>query len=282
MIEPRCLESCEPTGGPVTRRIASLGMYDDLSHELRRANDTLWGAIAERLVAFGLEDVPRHLERTIRPSDVWLDERLLFAQVGASLFATRRRGTLRLVGTPDYSLPGCALGHHTSFIVVHARSAARGLSDLRGARVAVNELESTTGLLLEDAVATLGDAPFFAETVISGSHRRSVALVALGSADVAAIDCISYAHIARASPEMVSQIRVIGRTGAVPCLPFVVPSIRGEETASFVARALREAVSDPRTAGARRVLGLVGIRDVSVSVYEQAMSDRRSKLSNPL
>lgn len=256
--------------------IASLAMYDDISSELRSANDALWEVIAERLVRHGLEGVPRRLERTVQPPDVWLDERLLFAQACGAPFASRLKGHLRLVGTPDYALPGCALGHHTSFVLVPARSIHHALRELRGTRVAINDPESMTGsLLLEDAIASLGEPlPFFGQTEISGSHKRSVELVASASADVAAIDCVSYAHIARAYPDLVAETRVIGRTSAAPCLPFVVPFARGEAAAKLVALALREAILDPRTEDARRALHLTQIRAVSLQVYEHALQHR--------
>ena len=60
--------------------------------------------------------------------------------------------------------------------------------------------------LLGDAVATAG-ADFFARVDVSGSHAISLARVASNEADVAAIDCVSYAHLTRVVPELVAATR---------------------------------------------------------------------------
>jgi ABC-type phosphate/phosphonate transport system substrate-binding protein len=251
--------------------IASLGMYD--GGELTSANDTLWGAVAERLAEWGLDGVPRRLERQIVPPDVWLEESLLFGQVCGFPYASRLSDSLRLIGTPDYDVPGCARGHHRSFVVVNRRSEARGLRDLRGAVAVINDPESMTGRqLLGEAVAEVGaTAGFFDEVLTSGSHAASLTLVATDESACAAIDCVSFAHLALARPEVVAEIRVLARTGAAPSLPFVVATAAGEVTAALVARALREAVDDPRTKDARRVLHLTGIRSIRPHAYQRSL-----------
>lgn len=255
----------------MTAYVASLAMYD--GGELSAANDALWEAVARRLIDYGLDGVPARLDRALSPSDAWEDERLIFGQTCGYPFAARLSERLRLVGTPDYDVPGCARGQHRSFVIVHARSRLRGLRELRGSRAAINDRESMSGRhLLGDAIAALEEPPgFFASVVTSGSHARSVAMVAGGAADVAAVDCVSYHHLTRSHPEAVSETRIIARTRPTPCLPFVIATACGEVTASLVARALREAVLDPRTEDARRVLGLARILSVRQAAYERSL-----------
>jgi ABC-type phosphate/phosphonate transport system substrate-binding protein len=253
-------------------RCASLSMYD--GGELASANDALWDAIARRLRAFGVGDVPRALDRECPLEALWSSGQLLFGQVCGYPFAARFRDQLRVLAAPHYAVPGCARGRHRSYVVVHARSAVKELAALRGTRAAINDTESMTGRhLLGDAVyGSSGARPFFAGVVISGSHARSLAMVAAGTADVAAIDCVSYAHLARAAPEIIRETRVLHRTITTPTLPFVISTECGEVAAYLVARALADVFDDPRTRDARAVLRLVGIDQVRADVYSPTLA----------
>ncbi len=56
---------------------------------------------------------------------------------------------------------------------------------------------------------------------VSGSHRRSVELIAANEADVAAVDCVTFAHLQSIDPALTSGVRVLSWTPPSPCLPFV-------------------------------------------------------------
>jgi len=247
-------------------------MYD--GGELTSANDVLWDAIARRLRAFGIRDVPPALDRDHPLEEVWSSGRLLFGQVCGYPFARRFRDRLRVLGAPHYAVPGCVRGRHRSYVVVHARSGVRDLGSLQGTRAVVNDVESMTGRhLLGDAVYDSSEArPFFAGVELSGSHAQSLAMVANGVADVAAIDCVSYAHLSRAAPEIVRDTRILFRTISTPTLPFVISTECGEVAASLVARALAEAFDDPRTKDARRTLRLVRVRRVRPDIYDATLA----------
>jgi ABC-type phosphate/phosphonate transport system substrate-binding protein len=242
-------------------------MYD--GGELTSANDQLWSVIAERLRAYGVRGVPPALDRDRALDDLWSSGRLLLGQICGYPFAARFRDRLRVLAAPQYAAPGCAGATHRSYLVVHTRSGARDLSALRGARAVINDDESMTGRhLLGDAVHDCSDArPFFDRVVVSGSHARSLAMVADGAADVAAVDCVSYTHLARTAPEIADRTRVLHRTVATPTLPLVISQECGESTALLVARAVADAFDDPRTKEPRHRLRLVRIVPVDADVY---------------
>jgi hypothetical protein len=54
-------------------------------------------------------------------------------------------------------------------------------------------------------------------------------------------------------------------------LPFVISAACGEVATFLVARALAEVVADPRTADARRTLGLVAVRRPNTKAYERTL-----------
>src|ERR1700738_5451624 len=99
-----------------TEWIAALPMYD--FPQLREAHDAFWTALADRLTAAGLRDVPREPTRDLGHFDVWRHPALLFAQGCEYPLAKSFADQVRLVATPRYSAPGCEAGNCRSAIVV--------------------------------------------------------------------------------------------------------------------------------------------------------------------
>ncbi len=73
-------------------------------------------------------------------------------------------------------------------------------------------------------------------------------------------------------PEQVAATRIIHRTEQTPSLPFVISSALGEVAAVLVWRALSEAMTDPKTEEARRLLHLAGIDRSSPSAYDRTLA----------
>jgi len=247
-------------------RVASLPMYD--FPELREAHDEFWGALAARLDLAGLKDVPRTLTRGVSLGEVWGDDRLLFAQGCEYPLAKAFRDRVRVVAHPVYSAAGCDGARYRSAVIVRAApdgadvDSARALAGLRGRRCVVNELDSNSGMnLLRAAVAPLA-APggqFFASVVVSGSHLRSVEMVASGEADVASIDCVSFAHFQRLYPSLVSGVRVLGWTVSSPSLPYITSGSASDATVQALRAALADVFDDDALASARERLLLRGV-----------------------
>ena len=248
-----------PRGEVVPIRIAALPMYD--FPELRDANDRLWGAMARRLREGGITGVPQQLTRGLSHREVWGHPGLLFGQACEYPLSKSFRSHLRIMATPRYGAPGCAVNTYRSAIVVRAEGSAGFLEDLRGRRCVVNEPDSNSGMnLLRAALAPIcGGARFFQSVSVSGSHRRSVELIAAGAADVAAIDCVTLEHLRRFHPQLIAQVRVVDWTPPSPCLPFVVSRRTSETTVQAVCSALEGVCADPALASVREALLLEGV-----------------------
>ena len=240
-------------------RIAGLPMYD-FPH-LRAAHDELWRAVSTRLRAAGIEGVPAGLTRGRNHMDLWRDSRLLFGQGCEYPLATSLEGCVRLVATPCYSAPGCERAQYRSAIVVRADDAADSIADMRHRRCTINEATSNSGVnLLRAAVAPLSDGePFFATVSVSGSHRASVQMVSDGRADVAAIDCISLAHLGYCAPSTVTRLRVLSWTEPSPSPPFITARSTDDATVRALRAALLDLFTDPQLSAAREQLLLEGI-----------------------
>ncbi len=256
--------------------IAALPMYD--FRELQPAHDALWSAVAERLAAAGLRDVPLRLTRDLAHRDVWRHPGLLLGQACEYPLAKSFGEHLTIVATPRYSAPGCVDIFYQSAVVVRAHHPAESLAGLRGRRCVVNELDSNSGMnLLRAALAPLAaGARFFESVMASGSHRRSVALVAASEADVAAIDCVTFAHLQRIDPALAGQVRVLCWTPPSPCLPFVTARSTPAATVERLRSALAAAVADAQLAPVRQRLLLEGVDlapDVTLSRVLQLESE---------
>jgi ABC-type phosphate/phosphonate transport system substrate-binding protein len=256
------------TGGAL---FAALPMYD--FPEVAPANDALWRAIAERLIAKGV-DAPLRLRRGGDMSAEWSDPGLLFGQTCGYPYMKALRETVALVATPEYAFPGCEGATHCSFLVRRADDTRRGLVAFRGSVAAINDPTSNSGMnLFRAAIAPIaGGESFFARAVTTGSHAASLRAVAEGDADLAAIDCVSFALIARAEPALAERIAIIARSPSSPCLPFIASARLPQETLASLREALFAALADPDLAEARAAIGLRGARAAIPADYGRVLT----------
>ena len=135
------------------------------------------------------------------------------------------RNDLAPVCVPVFDVPGCDGKFYSSQIIVPADSDIRTLADCQDMIAAINGRDSNSGMnVLRHAVAGLSEGKsFFNEVIESGSHYQSLVAVANNRAQVATIDCVSFALIKDQWPDLVDRVRVIGFTEPTCGLPFVVP-----------------------------------------------------------
>jgi ABC-type phosphate/phosphonate transport system substrate-binding protein len=240
------------------RSIAAFPMYD--FPELHQAHDALWSNLRNRLIEAGVAETPHHLTRGIGHEAVWTHPLLLLGQGCeyplAKFFAKR----VRLVATPRYAVAGCDGGKYRSAIVVRTDDPAEGLVDLRDRCCVINERSSNSGMnLLRATIAQIArDERFFSSVALSGSHRRSVQMVADGDADVAAVDCVSLAHFRRLYPASVAALRILDWTPTAPSLPFITAAATGDTVLRKLRSCLAAVAADPALDDVRDRLFLEG------------------------
>lgn len=263
--------------------VAALPMYD--WPELQAANDAVWSAIAERLVAAGARDVPPVLTRTEDLAAVWTSPALVLAQTCGYPLLKSLAGQVQLVATPRYRAAGCEGPFRRSAIVVRAEARADRLAELRGGRCALNDRMSDSGMnLLRAAVAPLaGGEPFFCQVLETGSHLASAEAVAAGEADVAAIDAVTFAHLQRLRPRVAQGLRVLAWTARTPGLPLITAGTTDPAIRLVLQQALSEIARDPQLGWARDLLLLDGFTPLPVNYYRltQHLEDRAAALGYP-
>lgn len=247
----------------MSNAIASLGMYDHpAQHD---ANDRLWTAIARVLRTRGVTRVPDRLDRTRGVQAIWRDPALLFGQACGYPLVADPALKLRVLAMPIYDAPGCVGATHTSVLIARVDDERTSLREFRGARAAINDPRSNTGMnlfratLAPVAVAVAGQGALFDAVIETGSHRASIVAVGMGEADLAAIDCVTYAAIARFEPELISALRIVAHSPASPTLPFVTSAATDIETVAALRLALEQVMADPELTDVRAALFLVGV-----------------------
>jgi ABC-type phosphate/phosphonate transport system substrate-binding protein len=255
--------------------VASLPMYD--LPEVRPALDALWAGLARHLAREGVPDLPCALTRGASLDALWSSPDLLFSQCCGYDLLNGYAGALRPLATPCYRAPGCAGPAYASVVLVAENSPARALEDLRGGVCAINGWSSHSGMsALRALIAPLGaGGRFFARIEVSGAHLASLARVARGEADVAAIDCVVHALLARHRPVALAGTRPLGRTPRAPAPPFVIGAAVGEATAARLLTALLRAFDDPALEAARADLLLAGIEVLPLAAYARVKAFER-------
>ena len=253
-------------------RIASLPMYD--AHP--QAVDAWWRAIARALRARGVADVPDSLHGPSDPGAHWRDPRLLLSQACGYPLVTSLAPHVQVVGAFRYGAPGCDGIDYRSELVARVGD-ADAIEGFRGRVAAINALDSHSGCnALRGLVAPLArDGAFFGDHAITGSHRRSLAAVQSGAADVAAIDCVTLAGLRISHPDLLHGLRVVGSTAAAPGLPLVTSATTSPDDLAALRDALHAACTDPAAAEARDALFIEGFEVVPAQAW-QVIDDVRA------
>ena len=246
-------------------------MYD--LPELWEANDALWAAVAARLRAHDVFDVPDQLTRDVPPEVLWTDPDLFLAQACGFPLATRLEGCVRVVATPRYRARGCEGADYRSAVVVRAGSLAGSLDDLRASRCAVNDLASNSGMnLLRAEIAPLARGrSFFKSVILTGGHLASAEAVAQDEADVAAIDCVTWAHLQRWRPNLTARLRVLTWTVRNPGLPLITSLGTSPSQLAVLRAVLDEVAADLALREVRHALLLDGFSLVPAKHYRAAL-----------
>ena len=251
--------------------VASLPMYD--LPEIADKTRAFWRGLAGHLRNAGAMQVPETLTREPELPQHWLSDRLLFSQTCGYPYIHFLKDRVSLVATPCYSAPGCQGADYCSVIVVHRDAPYRVVANLRNKRAAINNPESQSGAnALRALVAPMSEGGrFFAQVLKSGSHAGSLSMVAAGKADVAAIDCVTFALLARYRPAAVADVRELCRSALTPGLPYVMSRSLGEATLDRVRRALASAIEDPLLDQTRSDLLLEGMRRLPETEYKRIL-----------
>ena len=258
---------------------ASLPMYD--LPEVRDSTDRLWAAIAKEMHDGGVQGVPDSLERPADLHDAWRRRGVLLSQSCGYPVATELRDALRVVATPHYAAPGCDGHCYSSVVVVRASSRVTALGALRGAVCAFNSRDSQSGYnAFRSLIAPIAaGAPFFAETIATGAHAASIEAVRSARADVCAVDCVTWALLARHRPAALTGLEVLCRSKPVPGLPLVTAVDCTDAALETIRRALERAFTRADLSDTRDALLIAGLTMSTLDTYEPLLAMERAAIA---
>ncbi|WP_109481468.1 PhnD/SsuA/transferrin family substrate-binding protein [Paraburkholderia sp. C35] len=243
------------------KRIAALPMYN-----VSPALAADWHAL--------LADVLRRVDPAAiitEPDDLhafWRRPELLLSQTCGYPYVLGLHEHVQLIATPHFEAPGCDGANYSSVVIVRKEAPLDSIEACRGARVAFNSTDSNSGYnALRHMVAPHAQhGRFFSTTLETGSHLGSMRAVADDRADVAAIDCVTWAFATEAYPELTDLLREIGYTRSSPGLPLIASKLISPDTAE----ALRDALSEALAAQPERAsrLKLKGFSHLPPQAYE--------------
>jgi ABC-type phosphate/phosphonate transport system substrate-binding protein len=183
---------------------------------------------------------------------LWLSPALLFGQTCWGPMELGLARHVQVIAQPSYDAFEGGQGELYSSALVMAGNGEPPVASprdgkalipidlLRGRRFIFNSPDSMSGLigLTRDLEAMGESLDIFASRNESGGHRSSIIAIAEGRADIAAIDCESWALAQRFEPAA-KGVRVVGWTARRKGLPYITARTTPEDTVA----AMREAVA---------------------------------------
>ena len=249
-------------------RLAQLPMYD--WPEFTEATNRLWTSIRNNFSEAGI-DAPASLDRTSPPAKTWQSPNLLLSQTCGLPLVADLSEKVKVLGSFAYHRIEPAGSYH-SVIITHANNDESSVH-LEGKRAVINGDDSYSGCLaLKCFVADngSGESPF-ASVLVSGGHRASLCAVASGSADIAAIDCVSW-YLANQCESAIRNLKVIGHTQSRPGLPLITCGDASAQDVSVLRDALAKAVDDVDEKS-RAMLGICGLVPLDEEDYAPIAKD---------
>lgn len=238
---------------------ASLPMYD--FDDLRRAHDTLWSAVAAALTG---RSVPLALTHAADVHALWRSPDLVVSQACGWPLVAELAGKVRTIGTFSYHIPSAQDHRYRSRIVMRAD---RAVIDPVQLTAAVNSFESLSGWvsLVRAFPALEGTWP--AAVLETGSHVGSLAALAEGSADIAAIDGVTFAIVQHRRPQLLDGIEVIREGPLIPCLPLITSHEATDDDVEALRRAFAAAVRGGVAQEVLDTLLITGFHPLDESAY---------------
>ncbi len=247
------------------KSFVSLGMY-----AFTDAQQSAWRQLFDRFIALcGSGAMPVTLNFDHDPTNL-LEPGLWFGHTCGYPLMTRLKDHLVPFCVPLFDVPGVDGKLYCSHIIVAAGSDIESIDDGRGRVAAMNNPDSNSGMnVLRHAVAGIADSGHFFERVVTtGGHLCSLQAVAAGTADIAAIDCVSYQLIEDNEPQLCKGLRILDDSVKTCGLPLVMSHALASDTnfAELTERLNQALVSCD--AGVRGTLHLTGFEPVNIDEYQ--------------
>ena len=251
------------------------------------ALQAFWTALATLLradPAVRASDIPAELSHGTDCHVQWLQADLLLSQACGYPLVTQLAGRVQLVGTFAYDAPGVQGIQCRSQLICRAGDARSSLQAFAGSTLAFNDTISQSGYNALRHLLALTDAqrPFFAHTLMTGAHNRSLEAVRSAAADMAAVDAVSWALWQQHQPKLAAELRVFGQTEAYPGLPLITALHTSPQALDALRRALQRITSEADYAAVRAPLRICGFEASSLADYQRCLAMQEQAFASGL
>jgi len=230
-----------PQSAHSTAHVVGCGMYA-FTDELQQSWSEFFSYFGQECTFSGLIDQTLELQFS-STHEIYTAESSLIAQTCGFPYLKHWRDSHIPVCVPVFDIEGCEDQRYRSWFIKRKSSQRQDLEAFRNMRVAINGLESNSGMnVLRFAACRLSNqGRFFSEVKVTGAHYQSMFAVANGDADIAAIDAVSFYFACQKYPDLLAQIDVFAQSATTVGLPFIQK--RGARvSAESITRALNTAV----------------------------------------
>lgn len=236
---------------------AALPMY--WRPETARAYRRFWTLIAQRVPELS---PPCALSEPDDLMQFWQSDDMVLSQTCGFPYRTHLQKSVTLVATPDFALPNTKPGFYYSVIIARKeRMLEQSCESWHGLRLAINEPGSQSGWAAIEPLLHRHQLRF-SEIRVTGAHRLSARAVYDGTADIAAIDSITWRDMLRYDP-WTCALGEVASTEPSPGLPYITAL---PKAAPILRMALPRALA-ALEADARATLGLRGFIELSHNDY---------------
>ena len=191
-------------------------------------------------------------------------------QVCGITLATQPKARFHYLSTPSLAADGVPPGHYNSLIITPREGGLAAATDFDPARhrAAINEPGSFSGTLTFIEYMRGKTGHDLQGAVRSGGHLNSVAMVAEGAVQLAAIDRASFRLAQAAIPAAVAAVKVIDDTPFYPAPAFVADGALPGTAVAPLREALAAFRADPAWDGLHTILGWDGCLCLDRASYD--------------
>jgi ABC-type phosphate/phosphonate transport system substrate-binding protein len=252
---------------------AALPMYFPPREALQAFWAVLAGLLRQAPEARGI-DIPELLSQPADCHVQWLEGDLLLSQACGYPLVTQLAGKVQLVGSLAYDAPGVQGIYCQSQLICRVHDKRTTLADFAGSTLAFNDTLSQSGYnALRALVASTTNAPrpFFASSLQTGAHYRSINSVRQGQADMAALDPVSWALWQQSHPALATELKVFGQTEKYPGLPLITARQTPPALVGALRCALQTICTEAAYTAVRAPLLIGGFETTRLSDYERCL-----------
>ena len=240
-----------------SRQLAELSFYP--FEDTRWAWNEIWDNVYSQA-----KWLPEKLQWTQNPEALWLAPELAVSQTCGWPLITRLSQRVQVVGSFRHSTPESVSHYYRSVVLGRVDGTP---FDFQGSTAAVNGIESLSGWISLIAAIHGPQETWRGDVKISKSHYESALMLSRGEADVASIDSVTFAHLKRVIPEVISSLFIICNGPLVPCLPLITNLTTTSTQLQELRQALSNATRDQNLSRATEALFITGFDALELDDY---------------